>query len=246
MFTVHHLGMSQSERIIWLCEELGLDYNLEIHKRDPLLAPASLKSLPGNAIGTAPVLQDGDVTLTESGAIVEWIIQRHGNGRLACRPADANYATYLRWFHFANATLQSHIGRIMMLGRLSESTANEALKKSTWERLSNIFFAIDHQLGETTFLAGEALTAADIMTVFSLSTMRYFVPFDLSEYGNIVRYLKMISEREAYQSAMRKGDAGMPLVMTAAPPKQTLIEMLKGQNAPQQSPTGSRTASKLS
>jgi glutathione S-transferase len=246
MFTVHHLGMSQSERIVWLCEELGLEYNLEIYKRDPLLAPASLKRLPGNDIGTAPVLQDGDVTLTESGAIVEWIIHRHGNGRLACRPDDANYAQYLRWFHFSNATLQSQIGRIMMLGRLGESQANEAVKKSTWDRLSAIFSAIDHQLGKTSFLAGDALTAADIMTVFSLSTMRYFVSFDLSEYGHIVRYLKMISEREAYRSAMRKGDQGMSLVMTAAPPKQTLFEMLKGQNAPQQSPAGSRTASKLS
>ena len=83
MLTVHHLATSQSDRIVWLCEELGIDYQLVRYDRDPVtrLAPAEYRAL--HAIGTAPVIEDGDIVLGESGAIIEYIIQRYGNGRLA-------------------------------------------------------------------------------------------------------------------------------------------------------------------
>jgi len=225
MLTLHHLGVSQSERIVWLCEELNLTYDLKIYKRDPLLSPPALKQLPGNDIGTAPVLQDGDVTLTESGAIVEWLIHRHGDGRLAVRPGAPNYAEFLRWWHFANASLQSHIQRTMTL-TLAGVDAIQGIGQRTWERLYSILHSMDSRLSKATYLAGDDLTAADIMTVFSLSTMRYFCPFSLGDYPHIVRYLGTISEREAYKRAMERGDPGMKLLMSAEPPEKTMFEMV--------------------
>ncbi len=105
MLTVHHLGVSQSERIVWLCEELEIEYQLKSYDRNPQtrLAPADYKAL--HPIQTAPVITDGELVLAESGAIVEYIIHRHGRGRLALPPSHPNYADYLFWFHFANGSM---------------------------------------------------------------------------------------------------------------------------------------------
>jgi len=97
MLTVHPLRRSQSERIVWLCEELRLDYTLKCYVRDPatMLAPAEYRAL--HPMGTAPVITDGDVMLAESGAIVEYIIARYGDGRLAIPPAHPEFSQYLFW-----------------------------------------------------------------------------------------------------------------------------------------------------
>src|SRR5436190_22381021 len=105
MLTVHHLGKSQSERIVWLCEELDIPYELKTYARAPLMAPPDYKAL--HPIGSAPVITDGDLVLAESGAIVDYIIARHGNGRLALTKDHPDFAPYLYWFHFANGTLQA-------------------------------------------------------------------------------------------------------------------------------------------
>jgi glutathione S-transferase len=108
MLTVHHLGVSQSERIVWLCEELGLDYELKRYDRDPQtrLAPAAYKAL--HPMGTAPVITDGTVVMSESGAIVEYILARYGKGRLAVGPEQPNFADYVFWLHFANGSMMPH------------------------------------------------------------------------------------------------------------------------------------------
>src|SRR5689334_17661004 len=116
MLTVHHLGKSQSERIVWLCEELGIEYELKRYPRSPVLAPPEYKAL--HPIGAAPVITDGDLVLAESGAIVEYILSRYANGRLALTYSHPDFAQYLYWFHFANGTLQSSMGRCMILNRL--------------------------------------------------------------------------------------------------------------------------------
>src|SRR5882757_11591084 len=105
MLTVHHLGMSQSERIVWLCEELAIPYELKVYERDPVTrwAPPEYKAL--HPMGTATILVDGDVVLPESGAIMQYLIGKYGDGRLAVEPSEPNYADYLFWFHFANATM---------------------------------------------------------------------------------------------------------------------------------------------
>ncbi|MGI4861548.1 MAG: glutathione S-transferase, partial [Janthinobacterium lividum] len=111
MLTIHHLGISQSERIIWLCEELELPYELKRYARDPvtILAPPELKAL--HPLGTAPIITDGPLVLAESGAIIEYILAKHGDGRLAPAPGAPEFADYLYWFHFANGTLQPAMAR---------------------------------------------------------------------------------------------------------------------------------------
>ena len=127
MLTIHHLATSQSERIVWLCEELGVPYELTHHNRDAvtILSPPELKAL--HPLGAAPVITDGALVLAESGAIMEYIIAKHGGGRLALGPTDPDFANYLYWFHFANSNLQSIMGRNMMLRRLDLAPSNPVL-----------------------------------------------------------------------------------------------------------------------
>lgn len=213
MLTIHHLGKSQSERIVWLCEELGVPYELKHYVRDPvtMLSPPELRAL--HPLGVAPVITDGDLVLAESGAIVEYIIGKYGAGRLSLGPAHPDFAQYLYWFHFANANLQPNMGRNMVLRRLDLAEDNPTLVGMRG-RLDRALALVDARLGEVDYLAGNEFTAADIMIVFTLSTMRYFLPVDLAPYPNILAYLARIGSREAYQRAMQKGDPGMELLLT--------------------------------
>ena len=208
MLIVHHLHVSQSERIVWLCEELGLDYQLKCHDRDPKtrLAPADYKAL--HPIGTAPVIEDGDLVLSESGAIVEYIIARHGDGRLTLDPSHADYPQYVYWLHYSNGTLQPAMGRNMILRRLELPTDNPIVA-ATRGRLELAMQFTEDRLADATWLAGDTFTAADIMTVFSLTTMRHYYPLDLAPWPNIRGYLQRVGERPAYRRAMQKGDPGM-------------------------------------
>jgi glutathione S-transferase len=213
MLTVHHLGKSQSERIVWLCEELAIPYELKRYTRDPvtMLAPADYKAL--HAIGAAPVITDGDLVLAESGAVVDYIMAKYGDGRLALNSGHRDFAQYLYWFHFANGTLQANMGRNMILNRLKLADDNPVLL-ATRTRVDRAFDLVEAHTRETEYLAGSEFTAADIMMGFSLTTMRYFLPYDLSRCPNIVRYLARIGSRPAYRRAMEKGDPGMALLLT--------------------------------
>jgi len=213
MFTVHHLGKSQSERIVWLCEELEIGYQLKCYARDPvtMLAPAEYKAL--HPIGAAPVITDGDLVLAESGAVVEYIIAKYGNGRLALQAAHPDFARFLYWYHFANGTLQANMGRNMILNRLKLADDNPILL-ATKARVDRAFDLVDARTREAEYLAGNEFTSADIMMGFSLTTMRYFMPYDLARCPNIVAYLARIGQRPAYRRAMEKGDPGMALLLT--------------------------------
>jgi glutathione S-transferase len=213
MLTVHHLGRSQSERIVWLCEELEIAYELKRYARDPatMLAPAAYKAL--HPIGAAPVITDGDLVLAESGAVVEYIVARHGNGRLAPKADHPDFAPFLYWFHFANGTLQANMGRNMILNRLKLADDNPMLLAAR-ARVDRAFDLVDARTREGEYLAGHEFTSADIMMGFSLTTMRYFLPYDLKRCPNIVGYLARIGQRPAYRRAMEKGDPGMALLLT--------------------------------
>jgi len=213
MLTVHHLGKSQSERIVWLCEELGIPYELQIHTRDAvtMLSPPSLKAV--SPTGSAPVITEGDVVLAESGAIVDYIIAKHGSGRLTLGPSHPDFAHYLYWLHFSNGTLQPAMGRCMILGRLNLPADNPMLV-AMQGRLARALGLVEERLGKATYLAGSEFTAADIMMVFSLTTMRLFNPLDLSPYPNILAYLQRIAARPGYQRAMAKGDPGLVPLLT--------------------------------
>ena len=214
MLTVHHLGKSQSERVVWLCEELAIPYELKRYARDPvttILAPPELSAL--HPIGLAPVIIDGDLVLAESGAIIEYLIAKHGNGRLALTANHPDFAHYLYWFHFANGTLQPSIGRNVILRRLNLAADNPTLLAMKG-RLDRALALVESRLGQANYFAGGEFTAADIMMVFSLTTMRYIMPIDLSSYPSILAYLRRIGERDAYQRAMKKGDPDMAPLLT--------------------------------
>lgn len=212
MLTIHHLGKSQSERIVWLCEELGIPYELKLYARAPVMAPPDYKAL--HPMGNAPVINDGEVTLAESGAVVDYIIAKYGNGKFALTRDDPAFADYLYWFHFANGTLQPAIMRVLISGRIKPDGDHPAIQIGK-DRLALCFSLIEARLGKADYLAGAQFTAADIMTVWCLTTMRYYQPVDLTPYPNIRAYLQQrIATRPAYQRAMAKGDPGMELLLT--------------------------------
>lgn len=205
VLTIHHLGHSQSERIVWLCEELGIPYELRRYRRDAVtrLSPLELEAL--HPLGAAPLIEDGDLLLAESAAIVEYIIVRHGGGRLRLDPAHPDYAAYLYWFHFSNGNLQPAMFRLMTVNRAG-LPADHPMQASVQMRFDRVMQFVDARLREATYFAGSQFTAADIMSVFSLTTMRHFQPLDLRPYAGILAYLQRIGERLAYRRAMAKGD----------------------------------------
>jgi len=213
MLTIHHLATSQSERIIWLCEELGLPYELKRYERDPatILAPPELKAL--HPSGRAPVIVDGDLVLAESGAVMQYILGKYGQGRLAPGPDEPDFAFYLYWFHFANGTLQPNMGRNMVLRRLGLAPDHPVLMMMRgW--LDRVLDQVEARLGEAEHFAGAAFTAADIIMVFSLTTMRVFLPLDLAPYPGTLAYLQRIGARDGYRRAMRRGDPDMAPLLT--------------------------------
>ena len=203
MLTVHHLGISQSERIVWLCEELGIAYELKRYERDPVtrLAPAEYKAL--HPLGTAPIITDGELVLPESGAIIEYIIGKYGNGRLAVPPSAPNFADYLFWFHFANGSMMP--SQMASLGKPADGEESPR-RRFFRERTERGWALIESRLAKVPYLAGPEFTAADIIMLFPLTTMRAFVPRDISGYASIGAYLQRIGERPAYRRAMAKGD----------------------------------------
>jgi glutathione S-transferase len=213
MLVVHHLGISQSDRIVWLCEELAIPYELIRYERDSVtrMAPPAYRAL--HPFGTAPVITDGELVLGESGAIIEYIIAKHGGGRLAVKPDDPQFADYLFWFHFANGSVMPSAMTEFIVNMLGENLAADRLKALT-ARSDRAYAMIDGRLGQCEYFAGSQFSAADIIMLFPLTTMREFAPRDLSPYPNIRAYLQRIGARPAYQRAMAKADPGFKPPMT--------------------------------
>ena len=212
MIVVHHLGVSQSERIVWLFEELEVPYELKRYDRDPAsgLAPAAYKAL--HPMGIAPIITDGALVLAESGAIIEYVIAKYGNGRLAVSSDQPNFADYLFWFHFANGTMMPS-QMTGFVASLVNAPAGNVVLDALKARTDLAFALIEKRLGEVPYLAGSAFTAADIIMGFPLMTMRAFTPRDISAFPNLRAYLKRIGERPGYQRAMAAGDPGMTPVL---------------------------------
>lgn len=214
--TIHHLHVSSSERVIWLCEELGISYELKTYNRSPLLAPPEYKSL--HPAGTSPVIQDGDLTLAETAACVEYIAHKYANGQLFLTPTNPSYADFLYWYHWASGTFMPTVGRAMMV-RSSGIPEDNLVTKLGSERFQRGLLALDNRLRDNQWLAGDDFTAADIMVVFPLTTMRYFFGYDFKDHANIASYLQRVGQRDAYQRAMKAGDPDMELALGLDPPK---------------------------
>ncbi|WP_338445529.1 glutathione S-transferase [Pelagerythrobacter marensis] len=203
MLTVHHLRISQSERIVWLCEELGLDYTLRLYSRreDNNLAPDEYKAL--HPMGIAPVITDGDLTLGESGAICEYLDRKYGGAKLSPGPDHPDFAGHLFWFHFANATFMTNGLMALVTARMGE------VPEFVTGRTQKAWALAEARLGEAEFFGGAQLTTADIMMGFSLTTARSFGGPSLDAFPNIAAYLQRIGRREAYRRAMEKCEPGM-------------------------------------
>jgi glutathione S-transferase len=200
MITIYHLETSRSERIVWLMEELGLAYRMEVFPRETTgAAPHPLKSI--HPLGKAPTIRDGDTVLAESGAIVDYVVHRHGGGRLAVQPEAPAYARYLYWLHFAEGSLMSLMLIALVLSRVPEASASPVTARIR-ERMSQMHAYLDTELADGPWFAGTEFTAADVMMVFPFTTLRNFLDYDLAPYANIAAYLKRIEARPAYQKAM--------------------------------------------
>jgi glutathione S-transferase len=200
MITVYHLETSRSERIVWLMEELGLPYTMEVFPREPNgAAPPPFKEV--HALGRAPAIRDGDTVLAESGAIVDYIVRRHANGRLALAPEDAAYARYVYWLHFAEGSLMSLLLIVLVLSRVKEAGASPVFARMR-ERMNQMLAFVDREIGAGPWFAGAEFTAADVMMVFPFTTLRNFLDYDLAPYANIQAFLARIEARPAYRKAM--------------------------------------------
>lgn len=208
MLTVHHLGNSQSERIVWLCEELGLPYELARYNRDATgLAPAAYKAL--HPLGTAPIITDGNLALAESSAVVDYILAKHGAGGLALTPDDSEFANYLFWLHYANGSMLPAI-MVALMFSYSGLTEPNAVANAMMSRLDRAYELSENRLSAVPYFGGKRFTVADIMMGYPLTRSRTFLPRDLSPYPGIRAFLKRIGERPAFKRAMAKGDPDMP------------------------------------
>ncbi|KAL6704090.1 hypothetical protein ACN47E_008753 [Coniothyrium glycines] len=235
VLTIHHLGISQSERILFLCEELSIDYKIVYHTRAPIGAPQSLKDVPGNETGKAPFLEDPEagITLQESGAICEYILAKNSAGQLGSQQQDKRlfktfgeegYSDYLYWFHWSNGTFQALSSRFTYF-EIGQIPADNLAYQLSMAGLQALLKQLNDRLEKNKWLAGDDFTVADIMTVWGLTSKRYFGPLvSYAAFPNILRYLKDIGERPAYQKAMEKGDPEMRLLLGAEAPEKTLIQ----------------------
>jgi len=213
MLTVHHLGISQSDRVVWLCEELGIPYDLKRYERDPetRLAPREYKAL--HMAGTAPVISEGPMVLGESAAILEYIAHVHGGGRLVVGPGHRDYAAFLYWFHFSNGSMMPAAMVDLALNMAGVEGGSETLR-SLRGRIDRAYELVEMRLGQTPYFAGDEFTIADVMMMFPLTTLRLFVPRDISDQPNLLAYLQRVGNRPAFRTAMAKADPDLPLNLT--------------------------------
>ena len=201
MITIHHLNDSRSQRILWLCEELSLGYDLKFYTRDlnTRLAPPELKAV--HPLGKSPVIEDGDLKLAESGAIVDYLIRRHGNGSLAPAPGTDLHEVYLEWLHFSEGSAMLPLMLALYTGRLGEAAA--PLQPRIQEQIHSILHFFDEQLGDNDWLVGNALSGADIMMSFvaEIATMQGMT----AQFPRLADYARRLQARPAWQAALERG-----------------------------------------
>lgn len=200
MIVVHHLNNSRSQRILWLLEELGLDYEIRRYQRDATtnLAPPELKAV--HPLGKSPVIEDGGRRIAESGAIVDYIIRHHGNGRLTPKPGTAAHEEYLEWLHFAEGSAMLPFMLALYTGRLGDAAA--PLKPRIDEQVESHLSFLDAELGDKDWLLGD-LTGADIMMSFIAEIAA--VQGRAASYPRLLAYARRCQARPAWRTALEKG-----------------------------------------
>ena len=199
MLKVHHLNNSRSQRILWLLEELGTPYEIVKYQRmSPMpLAPPELKEV--HPLGKSPVITDGDRTIAESGAIVEYIIDRYGNGRLRPKPGSDDYWKYVEWMHYAEGSAMLPLLMALYAGLLGDGAA--LLRPRIDSEIANNLSYMAAGLGGRQFFVGNDLTGADIQLLFVLEA----AGSRLEPYPALVAYRDRMHARPAYKRGIDKG-----------------------------------------
>jgi glutathione S-transferase len=218
MIVVHHLNNSRSQRVLWLLEELGLPYEIVRYQRDPktMLAPKSLREI--HPLGKSPVLVDGDITLAESGAIVEYLLERYGQGRFKPAPGTAEARRYTYFLHYAEGSAMPPLLLKLVFIRMESAPvpffakpvarmlARGAQKAFVDPQLKLHLDYLEGEIGKTGWFAGSEFSAADIQMSFPLEAAFSRGGLDASRPG-LVAFLDRIHARPAYQAALsRTGD----------------------------------------
>lgn len=201
MIIVHHLNDSRSERILWLMEELGLPYEIKRYQRDSKtrLAPDALKAV--HPLGKSPVITDGDRTIHESGAVIDYIIRRHGNGRLQPSPDSAAYDTYVQWLHYAEASAMLPLMLHLYVSRIGEAGA--PIQPRIDSELANHLGYVDRALQDKAFLLGDDFSGADIQMSFVAEVAGAFGK--RAAYPAMDAWIRRMHQRPAYLAALERG-----------------------------------------
>ncbi len=211
MITLHHLNNSRSQRILWLLEELKTPYDITFYERDKItiLAPKELKQI--HALGKSPVITDGDVTVAESGAIIEYLVQTYGND-LYPQPGSAQH-TY--WMHYAEGSLMPQMLIKLIFDKVKNSPmpffvkpiarmiANKVLDSYAGPNIKTNLAFIENHLSQQEWFCGDQLTGADIQMSFPLEAMIAREGGD--QYPNIAAFVRKFQARPAYQKALEAG-----------------------------------------
>jgi len=202
MITIHHLGVSQSDRVVWLMEELELPYELKWYDRgEDFLAPPEYRAL--HPVGTAPIISDGDLVMAESTAIVEYISQRHGGGRLSVPVDDPNYPHYLFWMQFNNNLQSVLFIKVAVQSTGVELAEDNLMLTTTGRREEGLYRALEERLGESAWLGGPEFSCADIMSAFNLTSLGMLGAREIDDsMPNTRDYVERVTARPAYQKAM--------------------------------------------
>jgi glutathione S-transferase len=203
MITIHHLNDSRSQRILWLLEELDLEYEIVKYERDATtrLAPPELERI--HPLGKSPVLIDQDILIHESGAIVDYLIQTYGKGDLAPARGTKDYIDYMEWMHYAEGSAMLPLLLRLYTSRLGESA--EPLNPRIDSETFNHFSYMNEQMKGREFFAGDKLSGADIMMSFPLEAAK--ARGGLAAFPELSSFVDRIQSRPAYLVALQKGGA---------------------------------------
>jgi glutathione S-transferase len=201
MLVVHHLNESRSQRILWLLEELGLPYEIQHHKRDAQtrLAPPELKAI--HPLGKSPVITDNGFPVHETGAIIDYVIRRHGGGRLQPDPASADYDVYQQWLHYSEGSAMLPHMLFLYTARLGAAAA--PLGPRIESEIANHDGYVEAYIKGRDFFVGSSLTGADIAMSFVGEVAR--AQGKLPAYPGFNAWLDRMHARPAWQRALEKG-----------------------------------------
>ena len=216
MITVHHLNNSRSQRVLWLLEELGLPYEIKPYQRNAktMLAPPELRAV--HPLGKSPVISDDGVTLAESGAILEYLADKYGAGRLAPAPGTPERMRYTYWMHFAEGTAQPALLLKLLFDRMKSAPmpffarpiarkiADQALATYVAPNIERHLHFMEAELGRNEWFAGPRFTAADVQMSFPVEVSRIRGGLD-ERWPKLMAFLEKIHARPAYQRALERG-----------------------------------------